>query len=105
MFGMVCFVLPFPSNRLTAYAQLSSDLIDELESVAMNGVRRQQVIALRELNHSLRGEISKSQSERSQRVASRGMQIEEVQSEKAVLEANNAALLKTVEILVRTLER
>lgn len=76
-----------------------------MERVTVSGDHKIQLSQLRDSNQLLRNESSRFQVQLTQELAHRDQRIQELETEKSVLEYKNQSLIKTVELLTSELER
>jgi hypothetical protein len=92
-------------NKAAAYSFVTASVLRDLERVTVSGDHKIQLLQLRDSNQLLRNESSRFQVQLTQELAHRDQRIQELETEKSVLEYKNQSLIKTVELLTSELER
>lgn len=92
-------------GRLTAYTQLSANVLRDLERVAVFSDHKQAISNIRDNNQSLRNEAARNQAQLTEDLGRKSQALQMLEAEKTQLEYKNNSLIRAVELLNKELEK
>eukprot|EP01039_Chlorochromonas_danica_P002526 gene2526-2767_t len=95
----------YPQARMSALTQLSGSILMDLEHAVFDKGFHQKMCNLRDMNQSLQWEMERTQNSLSHSLAEQTQRVEDLEVHLKLLDAKNSALVKTVELLERALQK
>lgn len=90
---------------MSALTQLSGSILKDLEHAVFDKGFHQKMCNLRDMNQSLRWEMERTQNSLSLSLAEQTQRVDDLEVHVKLLDAKNSALVKTVELLERSLQK